>query len=302
MNTSIRLALDWIPNMLHAGLLYAHVKGWFQEAYIALEFLSPEADDYGITNEMKLLSGDAHIAIVPAELIFESNELRKEKIVPFANILQKNTSGIFTLKSSGINRPAELAGMRYGAIEIPYEVNLIRSIIKADGTDSSPFVVCPNRLSVWNELLAGKIDAAWAFSVIEGVEAEHKGVDVNIFKFEDFGIPYPAVPFFAVTQRWKKNNIQVLGAFNHIMMRGYQACYENPELVAKVLTNANLHSYTNDYEFNLKCLLAMKPLLLDENNQWGAVDFKKLDHFRSWLIYQNLIGYESEAITINDLF
>ena len=136
MNTPIRLALDWIPNMMHAGLLYAYVKGWFQEAYIALEFLSPEADDYGITNEMKLLSGDAQIAIVPAELIFESNELRKEKIVPFANILQKNTSGIFTLKSSGINRPAELAGMRYGAIEIPYEVNLIRSIIKADGTGS----------------------------------------------------------------------------------------------------------------------------------------------------------------------
>jgi NitT/TauT family transport system substrate-binding protein len=302
VNTNIKIALDWVPNMLHAGLLYANVMGWFQEANISVQIMSPEIDDYCLPNDQKLLFKHADIAILPPECVFENNETNKEKLVPFANILQDNTSAIITLKSSGINRPADLGAMRYGAIEIPYEVNIVRSLLKADGCDSPPFVICPERLSVWNQLLDGKIDAVWAYSTIEGIEAELKGVPINVFKFEDFNIPYPAVPLIATTKTWRNDNPHTIARIYTILNRGYQACYENPEEVAQVLANAGLHHYTNDYTFNLNCLNAMKPHLLDINNQWGLLNYRKLESFRSWLIYQNLIGYESEPIPVTDLF
>jgi NitT/TauT family transport system substrate-binding protein len=288
--------------MLHAGLLYANLMGWFQESNISLQIISPEIDEYSLSNDQKLLFKHADIAILPPECIFENNETNKEKLVPFANILQENTSGIITLKSSGIERPADLGGKRYGAIEIPYEVNMVRSLLKADGCDCPPFVVCPNRLSVWTDLLAGKIDAAWAYSTIEGIEAELKGVPINVFRFEDYNIPYPAVPLIATTKTWRADNPHTLARINTILNRGYQACNENPEAVAQILANAGLHHYTNDYTFNLNCLNAIRPHLLDTNGQWGTLNYQKMESFRSWLIYQNLVGYESEPIAITDLF
>jgi ABC-type nitrate/sulfonate/bicarbonate transport system substrate-binding protein len=302
MRTAVKIALDWIPNMLHAGLLYAYVMGWFQEEGLCPELISPEVDSYSMSNEHKLLNGLADIAIMPSEVIFENNELRKQKLVPFANILQKNTSAILTLQSSGISRPSELGGMRYGAIEIPYEVNIIRALINADGSEQPPFVICPNRLLVWEDFLRGKVDAVWAFSVIEGVESELKGIKLNTFRFEDYGIPYPAVPFFVVTKEWKDQNPNIIANVYGILSKAYQTCFSDPEKVARVLADAGLHHYANDYDFNLSCLQAMKPFLLDQNNNWGIIDHIKLDKFRSWLINQNLISYENEALVPIDLF
>jgi len=142
--------------MLHAGLLYANVMGWFQESNISLQIISPEIDQYSSPNDQKLLFKHVDIAILPPECIFENNETNKEKIVPFANILQENTSAIITLKSSGINCPADLGGMRYGAVEIPYEVNLVRSLLQADGCESPLSQPCVERLAVGCPVLLGQ--------------------------------------------------------------------------------------------------------------------------------------------------
>jgi hypothetical protein len=40
----------------------------------------------------------------------------------------------------------------------------------------------------------GEADATWVFMGWEGVEAQVKGVDLNIFKLEDFKVPYGHSP------------------------------------------------------------------------------------------------------------
>ena len=66
----------------------------------------------------------------------------------------------------------------------------MQEMIKAaGGTGVYPESV-PPMLGIWNTLLAGKADATWVFMGWEGIEAEMKGVELNVFTLADAGIPY----------------------------------------------------------------------------------------------------------------
>lgn len=53
----------------------------------------------------------------------------------------------------------------------------------------------PPMLGIWNTLLAGgTAKSTWVFMGWEGVEAQRKGVELNAFAPEDFGIPYGPSP------------------------------------------------------------------------------------------------------------
>jgi hypothetical protein len=42
--------------------------------------------------------------------------------------------------------------------------------------------------------LQGQADATWVFRGWEGVDAELKGVELNVFQLEKFGVPYGYTP------------------------------------------------------------------------------------------------------------
>ena len=48
----------------------------------------------------------------------------------------------------------------------------------------------PPMLGIWNTILSGAADATWVFTGWEGVEARRKGVELNTFLLQDYGIPY----------------------------------------------------------------------------------------------------------------
>lgn len=49
-------------------------------------------------------------------------------------------------------------------------------------------------LGIWNTLLKGEAKSTWVFMGWEGVEAQLKGVELNSFFLEPFGIPYGPSP------------------------------------------------------------------------------------------------------------
>ncbi|PNG99868.1 hypothetical protein TSOC_014342, partial [Tetrabaena socialis] len=44
--TTVRVALDWSPNTNHIGLYLAKAKGWYADAGLAVEIVSPHEDAY----------------------------------------------------------------------------------------------------------------------------------------------------------------------------------------------------------------------------------------------------------------
>lgn len=77
---------------------------------------SPHTDDYKVTPGQKVEGGEATFCICPSETVI-SYHLRpqsdpKPKLQAVAAVLQQDTSAIVTLKSSGIDRPAQLDGKK----------------------------------------------------------------------------------------------------------------------------------------------------------------------------------------------
>ena len=65
----IRVALDWTPNINHAGFFVALERGYFADRGLEVTFESPHSDDYASTPASKLAAGKVDIAICPSESI-----------------------------------------------------------------------------------------------------------------------------------------------------------------------------------------------------------------------------------------
>ena len=75
------------------------------------------------------------------------------------------------------NRPTNSAS--YGA---RFEGRIVQRLIQNDGGAGDFEEVVVPHLSIWQRLLEGNFDATWVFMGWEGVEAEIKGVQLNVFR------------------------------------------------------------------------------------------------------------------------
>ncbi|MGK0376926.1 MAG: ABC-type nitrate/sulfonate/bicarbonate transport system substrate-binding protein [Patiriisocius sp.] len=64
---TLKIALDWIPNISHIGILVAKQLGYYQEQ--GIEILNPLVDNYQITPRKKLELGLVAFAIPPFETV-----------------------------------------------------------------------------------------------------------------------------------------------------------------------------------------------------------------------------------------
>lgn len=63
------VALDWTPNTNHGGIAVAVQKGFFRDAGLEVQLLSPHADAYKATPASRLADGSAQFAVVPSESV-----------------------------------------------------------------------------------------------------------------------------------------------------------------------------------------------------------------------------------------
>jgi NMT1/THI5 like len=65
----VSVALDWTPNVNHAGFFVALQRGYYADRGLDIMFESPHADGYATTPARKLAGGSVNIAICPSESI-----------------------------------------------------------------------------------------------------------------------------------------------------------------------------------------------------------------------------------------
>lgn len=69
----------------------------------------------------------------------------------------------------------------------------------------------------------------------EGVAAQRAGVDLNVFKLSDYGIPYCYSPVLAAHPQTLDQNPDVVKAFLAATARGYEYAAEHPAEAAELL-------------------------------------------------------------------
>lgn len=297
---SITLALDWFPNTHHSGFYVAQSKGWYKERGLEVSFCSPHEDGYTTTPASKVASGIAQFALTPSESVISHftmpKKVDKPKTKGIAAVLSKSTSAIVTKKSSGIDRPAKLDGKNYASYGARYEGRIIQQMIKHDGGKGDYNEQALPPLGLWNDMLDQKHDAAWVFMGWEGVEAERRGIELNVFKLEDYGVPYGYSPLLMTTEDVLEKQPEMIRKFLAASAEGYKFAAENPEEAARLFFDAVEEQTADqplptplDLDMVIESQKYISKYLLDDQGRWGVMEAKVWDDFLDWLSNNGLL-------------
>ena len=211
----LTLMLDWYPNVDHVPIYVAAQKGFFAEAGIEVEILTPS----DTADALKLSAAgtvDLAISYTPQTIVGAAEGL-PVKVV--GRLVGQPLSTLLYLKGKGISSPADLNGKKIG-YTVPGMMDVLTDAFAAvNGIESYSLVNIG--FTIVQALTAGRVDAVMgAYRNYESVELTHLGYPHDFFALEDWGIPeYDELVFLtgAGTLSAKAHHIK---AFRDAVARG----------------------------------------------------------------------------------
>ncbi|MEK6481450.1 ABC transporter substrate-binding protein [Catalinimonas sp. 4WD22] len=297
----LTLALDWTPNTMHAGILVAEAKGYFEDNGLELEIVDPASDNYATTPAKKLSQKLVDLAIAPSESVI-SYHMRKAPtpLVAVAANLQKDTSAIVTLERSGIDRPAKMDGKTFASYDARFENDIIRQLVKNDGGKGEFEISNPAILSMWDALLESKADATWVFLPWEGMKAKYErdNLKFHAFQLANYDIPYGYSPLIISHQDIVDQKGAVIKAFLEAVEEGWRYVYESPGKAAKALHKHIKQPEFENLSFVEESLKILQPAITTSDDRWGFMEGERWVDFIDWMI-QHQILKDEEGIPMN---
>lgn len=287
---TLRIALDWTPNTIHSGLYIAKEKGYYKNHDIEVELLPPDAE-YSKTPAKRLEAGEVDLAICPSESCIAYNESGKMQLQAIYAILQKDASAIVGTK---LNSMRELgSGKKYGSYNARYEDEIVKAMVGKDGGDGNNVHIeqSEGKLSMFDAVKAGRIDATWIFLPWEGVEAELEGVQTKHFKLEDYNIPYGYSPVIARNAA-KSPSEEVLGAFVQATRQGYEHAMKHHHDIANILHRVTVPQRSKDF---LQKSQASISHYYSDGHKLGYMDGTKWTAWLKWLKAHSLLAETHEV-------
>lgn len=182
----VKLALDFQPNAVHAGVFTTMDQRLDEKQGLALQVKTPAAS----TDSLKLLTaGKADFSIVDIHDLGLARQ-RGQDVVGVGAIVQRPLAAV--IARGGVRRPRDLEGRRVGVTGVPSDDAVLSSVVKADGGDPKRVHRTTIGFSAVPSLSAGKVDAVVTFWNAEGVALKRRGVRTREFRVDSFGAPrYP---------------------------------------------------------------------------------------------------------------
>lgn len=295
---TLKLALDWTPNINHIGFFIAKEKGFYADENINLKIINPLEDNYVLTPGKKLELDIVDFAIAPFETVISlNNKENKVDAVAIYAILQEDLSSIASLKSNNLTSPKLLDGKIYASYKARYEDKIIQELVKNDGGSGDFKISYPDKLGIWNTLIEGKADATWIFDNWEGIEAATKNIALNTWSLKDADIPYGYSPVVLAKKTNLVKNKPEYTKFIEATKKGYLFACEHPketvEILEKYVTNYDLEN------IDLAKTLAVTKNYFGAANNCGFIDEKRVRLFLNWLVEKEL---ENSIILKQELF
>ena len=231
----VTLALDWTPNTNHTGFYVAQQKGWYKEQGIDLQIL-PYSDSASPDTLVAAGKADFAISFVEQMVINQATGLAVKSV---AAIVQHNTSELVTLKSSGLDRPAKLAGRRYAGFGSPYEEPVIADVITCDHGKNGAIQNITTNTGGLQALEAKQADFVWIYRGWEAIQAQHDQVALNEFLIRDYCVPDYYSPVIITSEALLKDHPDVGRRFLAATARGFAFAIAHPDEAADVLIAAN---------------------------------------------------------------
>ncbi len=288
----VRIVLDWTPNTNHTGLYVAQAKGYFDAAGFDVEIMQPPE---GSTTSL-IGAGGAEFGISFQDTLapaFASDN--PMPVTAVATIIQHNTSGIVSLKDTGIDSPSKLTGHSYATWDSPIELAIIKKIVEDDGGNFDDIKLIPNTVTDVVTALQTDIESVWIYYAWDGIATQVAGLDTNFLNFADYGKELDYYnPVIIANNDYLNNNPEQAKKVLNAIKQGYEFAIENPDEAADILLEAVP-------ELDEKLIKASQNWLAGQYKaevaQWGYIDPARWDAFYAWLSENSLIDKEIPAGT-----
>lgn len=279
----VRIVLDWTPNTNHTGIYVALEKGWFTDEGLSVDILLPPED-----GALLLLAlGQAEFAVDFQESLGPAIANNSLPITAVAAVINHNTSGLMSLKGTGITRPRDLAGKRFASWETPLVTAIIQHIVEGDGGSFNDVTMIPNMATDSFSALETDVDSIWIYYAWDGIEAEVRGTSID---YLDLGTIDPLFDFYTpvmvINDQWAAANPGTAKKFMKAVSRGYAFAIENPAEAAEILLQ-----YVPELEGELvrQSQAWLAPRYQGDAHRWGEIDPRRWGAFYRWMYQQGLL-------------
>ncbi len=283
----VRIVLDWTPNTNHTGLYVADKLGYFKEAGLEVEIMQPPE---GSTTSL-VGAGGAEFGISFQDTLAPT--YASDNAIPVtavAAIIQHNTSGIISLKETGIDSPKNLSGHSYATWDSPIELAIIKKIVEDDGGKFEDIKLIPNTVTDVVTGLQTDIESVWVYCAWDGIATKVAGLETNYLNFADYGteLDYYS-PVIIAGNEYLDKNPETTKKFLSAVRKGYEYSIEHPEEAADILVTAVPEL---DETLVKESQIWLADQYKAEVEQWGYIDLARWDAFYTWLYENSLIEQE----------
>lgn len=281
---TLRVGLDWTPNTNHTGLYVAQAQDYYAANGLEVEIVQAQE---GGTVEQLVATGRLDVGVSYQEAVTQAR-VEGLPVVSIAAIIQHNTSGFASRASEGITSPLDFAGKTYGAFGSPIERAVLQALMDCAGGDfeaiafvdigTTDFFVATER---------DQVDFAWVFQGWTGIEAEVRGVPLNIVMInEQDCIPNYYTPVLITSEQMIAEQPDTLTRFLNATSQGYTFAIENPDAAADLLLEAAP-------ELDAELVRASQRYLADEYQaeaaRWGQQEADVWRGYAEWMAARDLI-------------
>ncbi len=229
----IRLALDFTPNAVHAGIYTALAQGLDKKHDVKLVVRAPSASTDSLT---LLRTGRADLSIVDIHDLGLARE-KGEDLVGVGALVTRPLAAV--IGGASVTRPRDLQGRRVGVTGLPSDNAVLKAVVQGDGGDYSRVKPVTIGFSAVPDLIAGKVAAATAFWNAEGVTLKQRGVNTHDFRVDQYGAPpYPELVIVTKRSTLEAKRPQIENALAAIAA-GDRAALANPGAAVNPLVKAS---------------------------------------------------------------
>ena len=214
-------------------------------------------------------------------------------IVSIAAIIQHNSTGFTSPAERGIKRAKDLEGHRYGGHGSAVERTMLKALMACDGGDVEKIQFVDTGYADFFTATQQDADFTWIYYAWEGIDAELRGMDINVIWLRDCVpcLPDYYAPVIITSEQLIQQKPDLVRRFMEATARGYEFTIANPSEAAEILSKyaeANPELIRRSQEWLSKHYAEDAP-------QWGYQDLAIWQKFAEWMAENNLIAQPIDA-------
>ena len=292
--TEVKVVLDYLPNANDTGIFVAQSKGWYKQQGINLTIL-PYSNN--VFPDQLVSSGKADFGVSFAESLAQDRALG-QPLISVAAIFQHDTTGVVTLKSSGLDSIAKLAGKTYAGNGTAYEPGLISQILSCRGATNGKFQNITTRTDPVSALQSKKFDFAIMEQGFGVIQAKFRGIELNIFPFNDYCVPDVYEEIIISNEPFLKAHPDVARRFMAATAQGYTYAAQHAQEAANILFAAAPQGFFVSQQEAQASQAFQSAQYINDGKCWGQQTLQKAtDYPRFMFTHQGIVDANNKPIT-----